>query len=283
MKHFLPITLLSVCLIVAVRVDARRMAPPTDVEIRNILVEGRDPGQTYRAQFDAAARGTIYELSQCYQTAQANGFRGGDYYARLWVSARQVIRVTQLRVTGYVDLDQCTRATILRFQLPPETPASGVTVTLTVHYVPVVAPPSAPVSPPAVVPPATTAPSSPASSTCVAADPNCVVQSAGSFVPTFSVPNETLLEPTRRAVESVLPAAASQSCYSQSPNLQSATYQVQVSARGRPTVTLSRRIRVSGTRGSLGGACLTRALSRMRFEGSTRYRFTVRFDRAGVS
>ncbi|MCX7808124.1 MAG: hypothetical protein N2515_05920 [Deltaproteobacteria bacterium] len=107
------------------------------VEIIDFTVDGHPVPPQYQNMFERGIRPTVAEIEACYarRLMERPGL-GGDFRLRLWVSARQVIRVTPESSVGDSVLEECTRAAILRFTLPPEAPEGGATVRFAVRFVP---------------------------------------------------------------------------------------------------------------------------------------------------
>lgn len=134
------------------------------VSIENLTIDGDPPPDEYRTVLANGLRPSLESIRDCYSTRlSARADIGGDYALRMWVSNREVIRITPESHVGDDALEECTRTAIYAFRLPPEAPAGGAWVRMTVRFVApapgtVLAPPAAgsgtapsptPASPPA--------------------------------------------------------------------------------------------------------------------------------------
>lgn len=131
------------------------------VSIENLTIDGDPPPDEYREVLAAGLRPSLLTISSCYAaTLAADPTVQGDYMLRMWVSAREVIRITPESDLGNDTLELCTRQAIYAFHLPPEVPAGGAWVRMTIRFV---GPPPGTMAtppPPAATPPATTPPTS---------------------------------------------------------------------------------------------------------------------------
>jgi hypothetical protein len=126
------------------------------VQVVNFTVDGDPPPDQYRQMLADGIRPTLAEVERCYNARLAvNPRLQGDFGLRLWVSARQVIRATAETSIGDTTLEECARAAIRQFTLPPQAPEGGASVRFIVRF-------TAP--PPGTVPPApvTVTPTQPA-------------------------------------------------------------------------------------------------------------------------
>jgi hypothetical protein len=137
------------------------------VTLEELTVDGEPPPAAYRTMISTAIAPHLDEIRAAY--AGRLGERpalGGDYRLRLWVSAREVIRITPESTLGDESLEEATRTAIYRFRLPPEAPGGGAWVRFVVRFVPPTtspggvarAPSSGPIiaaPPPVVAPPVT--------------------------------------------------------------------------------------------------------------------------------
>lgn len=135
-------------------------AQTTRVQVVNFTVDGDPPPEQYRQMLADGIRPTLVEVERCYNARLAvNPRLQGDYGLRLWVSARQVIRATAETSVGDTTLEECARAAIRQFTLPPQAPEGGATVRFVVRFT---APPVGTVPPAAVtVTPTPVAPTQP--------------------------------------------------------------------------------------------------------------------------
>ena len=118
------------------------------VQVVDFTVDGDPPPDEYRQMLADGIRPTLGEVERCYNTRlAANPRLQGDYRLRLWVSARQVIRATAETTLGDATLEECARAAIRQFTLPPQAPDGGATVRFVVRFT---APPVGTVPPAAV-------------------------------------------------------------------------------------------------------------------------------------
>lgn len=110
--------------------SAHAQTPTAFVAIRDLTVEGRDAPSDLRSALDDQTTGVMHAFDVCYAAAQGRrGDAAGEYGLRLWVSAQQVIRVTQESATiTDTELYECVKQRLLEFHLPPDSPRAGVTV-----------------------------------------------------------------------------------------------------------------------------------------------------------
>ncbi|MFN7699696.1 MAG: hypothetical protein ACK6CU_11990 [Deltaproteobacteria bacterium] len=116
------------------------------VQVTDFTVDGNPPPAAYRDLLANAIRPTLSQVEQCYERRLSVSPQvRGDYRLRLWVSARQVIRATPESSVGDRELEECARAAIRQFTLPPQAPEGGATVRFVVRFTP--PPPGAPAAP----------------------------------------------------------------------------------------------------------------------------------------
>jgi len=146
------VIVLLVSAVTARQAQAQSTAATPRVRVEEFTVDGNPPPAEYRQILSDAIRPTIGSVEQCYDRRLAvNPRLGGDYRLRLWVSARQVIRATPESSVGDTELEECARAAIRTFTLPPQAPEGGATVRFVVRFTP---PPAGTVAPaPVVTPP----------------------------------------------------------------------------------------------------------------------------------
>ncbi|GAB4199722.1 MAG: hypothetical protein OHK0013_10090 [Sandaracinaceae bacterium] len=121
----------------ASRASAQAVAATERVRVEEFTVDGNPPPAEYRDLLANAIRPTLGAVERCYdQRLAANPRLGGDYRLRLWVSARQVIRATPESSVGDTQLEECARAAIRTFTLPPQAPEGGATVRFVVRFTP---------------------------------------------------------------------------------------------------------------------------------------------------
>lgn len=138
--------------------EAQVVAATERVRVEDFTVDGNPPPAAYRDLLANAVRPTLGAVERCYDQRLAVSPRlGGDYRLRLWVSARQVIRATPESSVGDPQLEECVRAAIRTFTLPPEAPAGGATVRFVVRFTPppvgTVVAPTAPTEPSVIMTP----------------------------------------------------------------------------------------------------------------------------------
>jgi hypothetical protein len=105
------------------------------VQVTDFTVDGNPPPAAYRDLLANAIRPTLSQVEQCYERRLSVSPQvRGDYRLRLWVSARQVIRATPESSVGDRELEECARAAIRQFTLPPQAPEGGATVRFVVRF-----------------------------------------------------------------------------------------------------------------------------------------------------
>lgn len=120
------------------------------VQVTDFTVDGDPPPAEYRQMLADGIAPTVSQVEACYNTRLAvRPTLAGDFRLRLWVSARQVIRATPETSVGDTELEECARAAIRRFTLPPQAPEGGATVRFVIRFT---APPPGTVPPPAPTP-----------------------------------------------------------------------------------------------------------------------------------
>jgi hypothetical protein len=129
------------------------------VTVHDLTVEDQTPPEQYRAALDAAIATTVAPIRACYvrELALHPGL-SGDLRLRLWVSARQVIRVTPETTIGDPALETCAHDEVHRFTLPPQAPEGGAAVRFVMRFTPGATPPPSTTTAP---PPSTTTPTTP--------------------------------------------------------------------------------------------------------------------------
>ena len=133
------------------------LASAQTITVHDLTVDDDAPPEQYRAMLDAAIARAIVPIRACYarELATHPGLRG-DLRLRLWVSARQVIRVTPETTIGNPALETCAHDEVHRFTLPPQAPEGGAAVRFVMRFAaPAVTatptPPPAPPPPPASI------------------------------------------------------------------------------------------------------------------------------------
>ena len=126
------------------------LAHAQTVAVHDLTVDGNPPPDEYRQQLDAAIATSLVPIRGCYASALAThpGLHG-DLRLRLWVSARQVIRVTPETSVGDAALETCAHDRVHEFTLPPQAPEGGAQVRFTMTFTP-------PAGGAAITPPPTT-------------------------------------------------------------------------------------------------------------------------------
>jgi len=125
------------------------------VTVHDLTVDGNPPPDEYRALLDAAIATAVVPIRTCYEHELAShpDLRG-DLRLRLWVSARQVIRVTPETSVGDAALETCAHDRVHEFTLPPQAPEGGAQVRFTMTFTPPARGAATP--PPTTAPPSTT-------------------------------------------------------------------------------------------------------------------------------
>ncbi len=223
------VAFLLASLTLAVSMPASAQTTPR-VQVTDFTVDGDPPPAAYRQVLADGIRPTIGDVEQCYNRRLAvRPTLAGDYRLRLWVSARQVIRATGETSIGDTELEECARAAIRRFTLPPQAPEGGATVRFVVRF-------TAP--PPGTVPPAVTTPVTPPApvivQTPVAPVAPPVVQTPRVAVEVRS-PSGGL---TAEAITSAFPALVFEPCATGVTGTLPVT--LTISTRGRVTARASR-------------------------------------------
>lgn len=242
------------------------------VSIEELTVDGDPPPDEYRALLANALRPHLEEIRDVYgrRLAERPGL-GGDYRLRLWVSAREVIRITPESTVGDDTLERQTREAIYRFRLPPEAPSGGAWVRFVVRFA---APTSGPGS--AGSAPVVTAPSTPDAGTPLVTTPGLTAALPGITPPTMRLPTVRIDRITGALAESALvgalPIPALSSCVG--PAGGELPVRVVIDRRGR--------VSASPGRGSLRHRatvrCIEAAIESLTFApeaGPTRARITV--------
>lgn len=126
------------------------------ITVHDLTVDGDPPPDEYRALLDAAIATAVVPIRTCYahELTTHPGLHG-DLRLRLWVSARQVIRVTPETTLGNPALETCAHDRVHEFTLPPQAPEGGAQVRFVMTFV-------APATSSTPPPPTTTAPPPPA-------------------------------------------------------------------------------------------------------------------------
>lgn len=105
------------------------------VAVTDLTVDGDAPPSQYRSMLETGLRPTLEPVLVCYRerAGRVTGLNG-DLRLRLWVSARQVIRVTPETTLSDPELQTCAIAGVRTFVLPPQAPEGGATVRLTLRF-----------------------------------------------------------------------------------------------------------------------------------------------------
>lgn len=213
---------------------AQASAATPRVQVLDFTVDGDPPPAQYRQMLVDGIAPTISTIEACYnQRLPTNPTLAGDYRLRLWVSARQVIRTTPETSLNDATLEECTRAAIRTFTLPPQAPEGGATVRFIVRFT---APPPGTVPAPTPPPPVVT-------QTPVAPTPPPVVSEPRVTVAIRSRTGAL----TAEQITAAFPGSVFETCATGITGTLPLT--VNVSTRGRVTATGSR-----GTTGSAAAA-----------------------------
>ena len=107
------------------------------VTVHDLTVNGDPPPDEYRTVLNAAIETSVVPIRACYarELATHPGLHG-DLRLRLWVSARQVIRVTPETSVGDTALETCAHDRVHEFTLPPQAPEGGAQVRFTMTFTP---------------------------------------------------------------------------------------------------------------------------------------------------
>lgn len=130
------------------------LASAQTITVHDITIDDDPPPEDYRAMLDAAIAAHLAPIRECYvrELATHPGL-GGDLRLRLWVSARQVIRVTPESSIGDAALETCAHDRVHEFTLPPQAPEGGARVRFVMTFVPGAAAPTPPPSTPPIITP----------------------------------------------------------------------------------------------------------------------------------
>ncbi len=202
------------------------------VVVHDLTVDGDPPPAEYRAMLDAAIATAVVPIRTCYAAAlTTHPGLGGDLRLRLWVSARQVIRVTPETHIDDATLETCAHDRVHEFTLPPQAPEGGAQVRFVMTFTPPAGSVSAPPPPPPSAATSTTSPH-------------------GSAIMTPLVPPPTVALPVTIAVDRVRGALSQEALqyvfnhagFEQCTTVQHGTVpvSVSVSAAGRARTTLGR-------------------------------------------
>jgi hypothetical protein len=234
------------------------------VTVHDLTVEDQVPPEQYRSALDAAIASTVGPIRACYvrELATHPGL-SGDLRLRLWVSARQVIRVTPETTIGDPALETCAHDEVHRFTLPPQAPEGGARVNFTMRFTPGATPP-----PPSTTTTTPTTPTTPPPSIMTA------VPVPERTMPPFTVAFDRLRGAlTSETLALVLPRTAFSSCWSGGVT-GSLPISVSIAATGVARATAAR-----GTmRDAAARTCITSVISHTAFPTAarnTRVRVTV--------
>lgn len=241
------------------------------VTVHDLTVDDQVPPDQYRSMLDAAIARTVGPIRDCYtrELASHPGL-GGDLRLRLWVSARQVIRVTPETTLGDAALETCAHDEVHRFTLPPQAPEGGARVNFVMRFTPGATGPSTTTSTPIVAPPPTTTapPTTPTPSIMTA------VPVPERTAPPFTVAFDRLRGAlTSEVLSLVLPRTAFASCW-RSGVTGSLPISVSVTAAGVASARAGR----GSMRDATARTCITGVITRTAFPTAarnTRVRVTV--------
>lgn len=116
------------------------------ISIEELTIDGDPPPDAYRAMLIEGIRPSVERIRDAYgrRLAERPGL-GGDYRLRMWLSNREVIRITPESSIGDETMERLTREAIYAFRLPDAAPTGGAWVRFVVRFTP---------PPPGTVPPA---------------------------------------------------------------------------------------------------------------------------------
>jgi hypothetical protein len=124
-------------LLVALVLSLPVTAHAQSVTVHDLTVDGNPPPDEYRGVLEAAIATAVVPIRACYERELgSHPGLGGDLRLRLWVSARQVIRVTPETTVGDAALETCAHDRVHEFTLPPQAPEGGAQVRFTMTFAP---------------------------------------------------------------------------------------------------------------------------------------------------
>jgi len=125
-------------------------AQDATVTVTDLTVDDQPPPEPYRSMMDGALGPHVAPVTECYRARLATrpGIAGW-LRLRLWVSARQVIRVTNEESTlGDPELETCAMARVHEVTLPPDAPMGGARVRFVLRFATTTRAAAAPVAAP---------------------------------------------------------------------------------------------------------------------------------------
>jgi len=125
----------ALALLLALPFFASTAAAQGRVSIEELTVDGDPPPDMYRAMLIEGIRPSVEEIGTAYgrRLAERPGLHG-DYRMRLWVSNREVVRITPETSIGDETMERLTREAIYRFRLPDAAPTGGAWVRFIVRF-----------------------------------------------------------------------------------------------------------------------------------------------------
>lgn len=128
-------TRFALALLLALPFFASTAAAQGRVSIEELTVDGDPPPDMYRAMLVEGIRPSVEEIGAAYgrRLAERPGL-SGDYRMRLWVSNREVVRITPETSIGDETMERLAREAIYRFRLPDAAPTGGAWVRFIVRF-----------------------------------------------------------------------------------------------------------------------------------------------------
>ena len=107
------------------------------ISIEELTIDGDPPPDAYRAMLVEGIRPSVERIRDAYgrRLAERPGL-GGDYRLRMWISNREVIRITPESSIGDETMERLTREAIYTFRLPDAAPTGGAWVRFVVRFTP---------------------------------------------------------------------------------------------------------------------------------------------------
>jgi hypothetical protein len=121
----------------------RAPLPPSIAETRTITLTdltlgGAPPPEQYAERLGEHVEAIVGRVERCYAERLDAGARPeGEHRLNIWVSARQVIRVTaEASTLADPALEGCIKRSLLAYPIPPEAPRGGVRVRFRLLFAP---------------------------------------------------------------------------------------------------------------------------------------------------